>query len=510
MWRKNVKILLIDDDPADRDLLTRRLRRAFEPLTCVEVSRRQDFEAAMAEGGFDVMITDYQLKWSDGLWVLRRCRESYPDLPVIMYTDTGNEEIAVEGMKAGLNDYVLKSHPTRLPIAVQESLEKARLRRAQVEAEAALKQAKDTLERTVDERTAELKALNTQLHEDIAQRQHVEQALRESQASLQALLDHTTAIIYLIDPKGRFLLINRQFEQLFHATKAQVVGQPLEAVFSEDIAAAFRANNLQVFAAGTAQQFEELAPHDDGLHTYISIKVPLHDATGSAYALCGISTDITERKRVEEDLKTALAEKEVLLKEVYHRIKNNLQIISSLLDLQAETVPDPQVRALFADSQQRIQAVALIHESLHQAGNVRRIPAAEYINRLSTQVFQAYTSPSDRITLSVQADPLWIEAQQAIPCGLIINELLSNSLKYAFPSDQSGEITIGLRADAAGQVVLTVGDTGVGFPAHVDFRHTESLGMQLVCLLTEQLGGSIELDCATGTRWTLRCPLASS
>jgi PAS domain S-box-containing protein len=502
-----MRVLLIDDDPADRDLLARQLHRAFDVLDCVEVSRRQDFEAAIAEGGFDVVITDYQLKWSDGLWVLRHCRESHPDLPVVMYTDTGNEEIAVEGMKAGLNDYVLKSHPTRLPIAIQESLEKAELRRAQAAAEAALKQAKDTLERTVEERTAELEALNARLRADIARRQNVEQELRESQARLQAVLDHTTAVIFLIDPEDRFLLVNRQFEQLFHVANVGLVGQPLEAVFSEAIAAAFRDNNRQVFATGTAQEFEELVPHDDGQHTYISIKVPLYTATGIPYALCGISTDITERKRAEEALKAALTEKEVLLKEVYHRIKNNLQIISSLLDLQADTVPDPQVRALFEDSQQRIQAVALIHESLYQAGNVGRIPAAEYIQRLSTQVFQAYTPPGDHITLKVQADPIWIEAQNAIPCGLIVNELLSNSLKYAFPGDQGGEITIALQAAPAGQVILTVCDTGVGFPTNVDFRRTDSLGLQLVCLLTEQLGGTIELDRTTGTQWTLRCPM---
>jgi PAS domain S-box-containing protein len=501
-----MRVLLIDDDPADRDLLARQLRRAFDSLDCVEVSRRQDFEAAMAEGGFDVMITDYQLKWSDGLWVLRRCRESYPDLPVIMYTDTGNEQIAVEGMKAGLNDYVLKSHPTRLPIAIQESLEKAKLRRAQAEAEAALKQSKDTLERTVEERTAELGALNARLRADIARRQNVEQELRESQARLQAVLDHTTAVICLMDPDSRFLLINRQFERLFHVANATLVGQPLEAVFAEEIAAALRANNRQVFATGTAQEFEELVPHDDGLHTYISIKVPLYAATGIPYALCGIATDITERKRAEEDLKAALAEKEVLLKEVYHRIKNNLQIISSLLDLQADTVADPQVRALFEDSQRRIQAVALTHESLYQAGKAGRVPAADYIHRLSTQVFQAYTPPGDRITLSIQVDPVWIERQHAIPCGLIVNELLSNSLKYAFPGDQGGEITIALQAALDGPMVLTVRDTGVGFPANVDFRHTDSLGLQLVCLLTEQLGGTIELDRAAGTQWTLTLP----
>jgi PAS domain S-box-containing protein len=505
-----MRVLLIDDDPADRDLIAYQLHRAFDSIDCVEISRCQDFEAALAQGGFDIVITDYQLKWTDGLSILRRCRECYPDLPVIMCTDTGSELIAVEGMKAGLSDYVLKSHPTQLPIAVQESVDKARLRRTRVEAEAALKQAKDTLERTVEEQAAELEALNARLHADITQRQHIEQELRESQASLQAILDHTTAVIYLMDPESRFLLINRQFEQLFRVTNAQVVGQPLEAVFSEELAAAFRANNRRVLEAGTAQEFEEQAPHDDGLHTYISIKVPLYDTTGNAYALCGISADITERKRAEEELKAALHEKEVLLKEVYHRIKNNLQVISSLLDLQADTVTDPKVRALFEDSQQRIQVMALIHESLHQAGNVARIPAAEYIDRLSTRVFQAYNPSGDRVTLRVQVDPIWLEVHTAIPCGLILNELLSNSLKYAFPGGQTGEITIAMRSAPEGNVVLAVRDTGVGFPADVDFRRTDSLGLQLVCLLTEQLGGAIELDRATGTQWILTFPLSNS
>jgi two-component sensor histidine kinase len=384
-----MKVLLIDDNPADRDVLMRHLGRSFDAIDCVEIFRRRDLEAALAQGGFDVVITDYQLQWADGLSILHQCLKSHPDIPVIMFTYSGSEEIAVEGMKAGLSDYVLKNYPTRLAIAVQEGIEKARLRRAQAQAEAALKRAKDTLERTVEERTAELNALTDKLRADIAQRQQIEQELRDSQARLQATLQ----------------------------------------------------------------------------------------------------------------------EKEVLLTEVYHRIKNNLQIISSLLDLQADMVADPQVRALFEDSQQRIQAVALLHESLSQARNVARIPAAEYINRLSTQVFQAYAPPGDRITLSIHADPIWIAVRNAVPCGLLVNELLSNSLKYAFPGDRGGEITIALRATSEEQMVLIVSDTGVGFPVNMDFRHTDSLGLQLVCLLTEQMGGTIALDTASGTQWTLRFPL---
>jgi two-component sensor histidine kinase/FixJ family two-component response regulator len=385
------RVLLIDDNPADRDLLMRHLCRSIDAIDCVEIFRRRDFEAALARGDFDVVITDYQLQWADGLSILHQCLKTHPDIPVIMFTDSGSEEIAVEGMKAGLSDYILKSHPARLAIAVVESLEKARLRRAQREAEAVLKQAKESLECKVAERTAELDALTEALRADIARRQQIEQELRDSQARLQAILQ----------------------------------------------------------------------------------------------------------------------EKEVMLSEVYHRIKNNLQVISSLLDLQADMVADPQVRALFEDSQQRIQAVALLHESLSQARNVTRIPATEYINRLSTQVFQAYAPPGDRVTLSIQVDPIWVAVRNAVPCGLLVNELLSNSLKYAFPGDRGGEITIALRAASEEHMVLVVRDTGVGFPAGTDFRRTNSLGMQLVCLLTEQLGGEIELDRSSGTQWTLRFPVSN-
>jgi two-component sensor histidine kinase len=387
-----IRVLLIDDNPADRDLLMRHLSRGFEAIDCVEVFRRRDFEAALAQGAFDVIITDYQLQWADGLSILHQCLKSYPDIPVIMFTDSGSEEIAVEGMKAGLSDYVLKGHPARLAIAVQEGIEKARLRRAQREAEAALKQSKDSLERMVEERTVELHALADELRADIAQRQRIEQELRDSQARLQA----------------------------------------------------------------------------------------------------------------------ALQEKEVMLAEVYHRIKNNLQVISSLLDLQADMVADPQVRALFEESQQRIQAVALLHESLSQArNNVARIPATEYIHRLSTQVFHAYAPPGDRITLSIEVDPIWIAVRNAVPCGLLVNELLSNSLKYAFPGDRGGEITIALHATSDGQMVLVVSDDGIGFPVDKDFRDTASLGLQLVCLLTEQLGGTIELNRTSGTQWSIRFPLSN-
>jgi two-component sensor histidine kinase len=214
------------------------------------------------------------------------------------------------------------------------------------------------------------------------------------------------------------------------------------------------------------------------------------------------------RRRLEGQLRAALQEKEVLLREVHHRVKNNLQVVASLLDMQADTIEDLSIRTLFEDSQQRIQAIALIHESLYQSGDVMaQVNAAEYLPQLSQRLFEAYRAPIDRLTLKVQAEPVWLAVQTAVPCGLIITELVTNSFKHAFPNGLVGEIHMTLRRDPAGACVLIVGDTGVGLPERLAARATESLGWQLVRLLTEQLRGTIALGGHRGTTVTITFPL---
>jgi two-component sensor histidine kinase len=210
------------------------------------------------------------------------------------------------------------------------------------------------------------------------------------------------------------------------------------------------------------------------------------------------------RRQLEAQLHAALQEKEVLLREVHHRVKNNLQVIASLLDMQADSVDDHSIRALFEDSQQRIQSIALIHESLYLSGDVRaQVNVAEYLPQLSQRLFEAYCFPIDRLTLKVQADPVWLAVQTAVSCGLLITELVTNSFKHAFPDGLVGEIHLTLRRDPAGVCVLSVGDTGVGIPEGLDVRAAKSLGWQLVRLLTEQLRGTIALEGQRGTTVTI-------
>jgi two-component sensor histidine kinase len=212
---------------------------------------------------------------------------------------------------------------------------------------------------------------------------------------------------------------------------------------------------------------------------------------------------VAERERVAETFKASLRQQEVLLREVHHRIKNNLQIISSLLDIQASTVEDPHIVEMFMDVQNRVISMALIHETLYQSGDLRMVNFGVYVRTLAEQIFRSYNVLPDRISLHIRADEVMLDPNQAIPCGLILNELLSNCLKHAFPDERRGEIHIELCSDAAPRVTLVVRDTGIGFPARVDSHHPETLGLQLVYSLTEQLAGRIETESNGGTTFKL-------
>ncbi|MBC8228587.1 PAS domain S-box protein [bacterium] len=215
----------------------------------------------------------------------------------------------------------------------------------------------------------------------------------------------------------------------------------------------------------------------------------------------GVVFDITDRVQTEEQIQASLQEKEVLLKEVHHRVKNNMQIISSLLSLQGESIEDEQVLDIFKVSQNRIKSMALVHERLYQSQNLAKVDFASYIKDLASRLFRSYET-SGRIALSMDVPDVFLSIDNAIPCGLILNELVSNSLKHAFPEGRDGEINITLRP-YEGKFELVVSDNGVGIPEDLDIKNTESLGFRLVTSLVSQLDGEIELSRADGTEFRL-------
>ena len=203
-------------------------------------------------------------------------------------------------------------------------------------------------------------------------------------------------------------------------------------------------------------------------------------------------------------MKDSLREKEVLLREIHHRVKNNMQVISSLLNLQSRNIEDPRLRKMFLESQSRVRAMALIHEVLYGSDDLSRIDLEDYISKLANNLFRMYGADTSRIRLEVAAEGVTLAIDDTVPCGLVISELLSNSLKYAFPDGRSGEIGIHAVMTDDDRIMLTVRDNGVGIPDDVDIRNTESMGMGLVTGLVEnQLGGRLELDRSDGTGFTI-------
>jgi PAS domain S-box-containing protein len=252
------------------------------------------------------------------------------------------------------------------------------------------------------------------------------------------------------------------------------------------------------------QHVEAVRMRKDGQRLDVSLCIsPIEDANGCAIGAATIVRDITERKRVEAEIKASLREKEVLLKEIHHRVKNNLQVVSSLLGLQAHMIPDSHLRTVFEDSRARIHTMALIHEQLYQSANLAQIDFAEYLRDLTSSVVKSSRVGQGRLSLDLSAEEVSFPIETAIPCGLLLHELLSNCVKHAFPGSRSGTIGVTLCRHPQGSYVLTVRDDGVGLPPGLEVRSTASLGLRLVHLLAAQLHGSLTFESRQGTTVTL-------
>jgi two-component sensor histidine kinase len=211
---------------------------------------------------------------------------------------------------------------------------------------------------------------------------------------------------------------------------------------------------------------------------------------------------LEKRAKHEKQIKESLREKEILLKEIHHRVKNNLQIISSLLSLQSDYIYDERDRALFTDSQKRILSMALVHEKLYQSINLSEINMQEYIKNLSEDLLCSFCSDSDQVAISIHAEEVVVPIDTAIPCALLINEILSNSIKYAFPGNRNGKITISMNK-TDGKTMLIIADDGVGIPDQIGFENSTSMGMMLISALSSQLCGTVHIDRTGGTRFTV-------
>ncbi len=342
--------------------------------------------------------------------------------------------------------------------------------------------------------------------QDVTERKRAEEALQMSESRLRAIIEGALDSIFIKDRDLFYVLANPAMEKLFNLPMNEIIGKTDRQLFGEEIGRHIEEIDQQVLAGKTVAE-EPTKPVRGIPHTFHTIKVPLRNQNGEVMGICGIARDISERKRAEDQIKASLKEKEVLLKEIHHRVKNNMQIISSLLNLQAGYIRDPQALNAFKESQNRIKSMALIHEKLYQAKSLAKINFAEYVRDLSENLFQSYDAYSRKITLEMNVQNVFLGIDTAIPCGLIINELVCNSLKHAFPNGREGGVKIDFQPvgelivneDRKNQYVLVVGDDGVGLPVELDFKKTNTLGLQLVNTLIDQLAGSVEVVRSSGS-----------
>ncbi|MDG4560420.1 MAG: DUF3369 domain-containing protein [Candidatus Competibacter sp.] len=346
---------------------------------------------------------------------------------------------------------------------------------------------------------------------DITERKQAEAKLRESEARFRRLAENAPDMIYRMSlPEGRYEYVSPVCHQITGYVPEEFYQSPhlIQQVIHPDWRAYLAEEWTELMAGRALPTYEYQIVHKSGQIKWLRQRnVLVHDDQGHLLAIEGIVSDITEHKLLEEQIKTSLREKDALLKEIHHRVKNNLQLISSLLDLQAGYVEDPIVRDQLRESRNRVRSMALIHERLYQIPNLAQINLAEYAHDLVMHLISAYATPEREITARVAVttgEPV-LSVEIAVPCGLIINELVTNALKHAFAIRRTGEITLALDG-ADGQWTLRVRDNGIGFPPTVDFRHTPSLGLTIVTTLVKQLKGSIALHTQAGTEFVIAFP----
>lgn len=333
---------------------------------------------------------------------------------------------------------------------------------------------------------------------DITDIKREEKELKESKLLYEILLDSPGDSIFLMDYDGNIVMVNESVAKRFGYTKEDMIGKNIKELLDPELVKSRRKYLRKVFETNEKVEFEDKR-NGRSYHNWI---YPLDEGEGLD-KVAVFSQDITHQKIVENEIKASLQQKKLLLQEIHHRVKNNLQIISSLLNLQESYVKDYEALNVLQESQNRVLSMAMIHEMLYESKDLSTVNFHSYIQNLVYDLFNSYGINTSNVNLHLKVDEIHLNIETAVPSGLIINELVSNCLKYAFP-EKCGNLNIDFHPRDLDEFELIIEDDGIGLPEDMNYKNTDSLGLRLVNSLVEQLDGSIELDKSHGTKFIIR------
>ena len=453
----NTQILVVEDEGIVGKDIQKTLQNFGYDVPCVVSSGEAAIQKA-EENRPDLVLMDIVLKGKiDGIEAAEQIRSRF-DIPVVYLTAYTDDKTLERAKVTEPFGYVVKPFEDReLKTAIEMALYKAKTN------------------------------------------EKIKQAAKEGETTFNSICD----LVSIHDKDFKLVKVNKAFADFFKTKPEELVGKTCYEIVhgtKEPYSLCPHKQALETKKPSTAEFFESHL----GLYLEMSA-LPIFDEKDQVTGSVHITKNITNRKKAEEQIEKSLKEKEMLLREVHHRVKNNMQVISSLLRLQSGVLEDPKVTTIFKECQDRVRSMSLLHEKFYRSKDLLNIDFAEYIKELTDGLIRSYGIDASKIAIKTDVKGISLVINIAIPCGLLVNELISNSLKHAFPKGKSGEVKVSMRPSEKGWVELIIRDNGVGFPKELDFRKTKSLGLQLVnTLVKDQLGGEIELDRSAGTKFKIK------
>jgi PAS domain S-box-containing protein len=504
------RILVVEDEPTIAGIEKRVLEQEGYLVEVAEDGRSA--LNSLNQDHFDLVLLDHNLPDAMGSDVIKELGERISSLPVIVITGFGDEKLAVDLLKSGAADYVVKDAKLEflriMPRAVRAAIEQYALVAENQQLHESLYQINYELDQRVEQRTSELAMANLELQQEIVDRRQAELAARENEQRYRTLMENIPGLVYRceVKPPWRVTHMSEDADELTGHPASDFLDGTLSfasLIVAEDLDRVTAVVQESV-ADHHPYEIEYRINHADGDTRWVYEKgQAIYGKNGQPKWLDGVILDITKRKRAEESITASVREKGVLLREIHHRVRNSLQVVISILRLQSRRTSEPEIRAALLESEDRIRAMALIHETLHSSDNLAAISCYDYIRQIIRSLARRYSGCPAIIEDQISDIDLHID--QAVPVGLIVNELVSNALQHAFPDQQPGQIMVLIEPSGKDHLELTVSDNGTGLPLEIDPRTTDSMGLRMVTGLAEnQLGGSLDVSTETGTCITVR------